>query len=85
MGLPVVATRVGGIPELVVDDSTGLLVEPRDPASLAETIITLLTDEARRRSMGEKGRERILARHSIQNMIGQTERVLLEACRQRNP
>jgi len=85
MGLPVVATRVGGIPELVVDDSTGLLVEPRDPTNLAEAIIALLTDEARRRSMGEKGRERILARHSIQNMVGQTEHVLLEAFRQRNP
>jgi glycosyltransferase involved in cell wall biosynthesis len=77
--LPVVATRVGGIPELVEDGITGLLVEPGNPARLAEAIVALLTDEARRRSMGETGRERVLARHSIQTMISQTEQVLLEA------
>ncbi|MFA6560866.1 MAG: glycosyltransferase [Verrucomicrobiia bacterium] len=84
MGLPVVATRVGGIPELVVDGTTGLLVEPRNPTSLAEAIISLLTDETRRRSMGEKGRARVLARHSIQTMVNQTERVLLEAFHQQS-
>lgn len=77
--LPVVATRVGGIPELVEDGITGLLVEPGNPARLAEAIVALLTDEERRRSMGETGRERVLARHSIQTMISQTEQVLLEA------
>jgi glycosyltransferase involved in cell wall biosynthesis len=82
MGLPVVATRVGGIPELVVDGTTGLLVEPCNPASFAEAIIALLTDETRCRSMGEKGRERILARHNIQSMVSQTEQVLLEAIQQ---
>lgn len=82
MGLPVVATRVGGIPELVADGATGLLVEPRNPANLAEAIITLLTDEARRCSMGENSREIILARHSIQTMVSQTERELLAAFRQ---
>ncbi|MBI5683459.1 MAG: glycosyltransferase [Verrucomicrobia bacterium] len=80
-GLPVVATHVGGIPELVEDGTTGLLVEPGNPARLAETIVALLTDEERRRTMGEKGRERVLARHSIQTMVSQTEQVLLEAAR----
>jgi glycosyltransferase involved in cell wall biosynthesis len=81
-GLPVVATRVGGIPELVEDGTSGLLVEPRNSASLAEALVALLADEDRRRSMGEKGRERVLARHSIQTMVRQTEQVLLEAARQ---
>lgn len=82
-GLPVVATRVGGIPELVADGVTGMLVEPRNPASFADAIISLLTDEDRRRSMGEKGRERILARHDIPYITGHTERVLWEAARDR--
>ncbi len=85
MGLPVVATRVGGIPELVMDGVTGLLVEPRHPASLAEAIITLLTDQTRCRSMGEKGRLRILDHHSIQSMVHQTEQTLLETFHRRNP
>ncbi|MFA5193511.1 MAG: glycosyltransferase, partial [Verrucomicrobiia bacterium] len=84
MGLPVVATRVGGIPELVVDGITGLLVEPHNPASLAEAIVTLLTDETRRRQMGERGRQRILSHHSIQSMVSQTEQTLLEAFHQRS-
>ncbi|MFZ2642457.1 MAG: glycosyltransferase [Verrucomicrobiia bacterium] len=84
MSLPVVATRVGGIPELVVDGITGLLVEPCHPASLAEAIVTLLTNETRRRSMGKRSRERILAHHSIQSMVSQTERVLAEAFHQRS-
>lgn len=83
MGLPVIATRVGGIPELVVDGITGLLVQPHNPASLAEAIVALLTNEVQRRSMGERSRERILAYHSIQSMVSQTEQVLVEAFHQR--
>jgi glycosyltransferase involved in cell wall biosynthesis len=79
MGLPVVATRVGGIPELVADGTTGLLVEPGNPASLADALVALLTDETRRRSMGEKGRERVLSRHNIQSEVQQTAQVLLDA------
>jgi glycosyltransferase involved in cell wall biosynthesis len=54
---PLVATRVGGIPEIVEDGHTGVLVEPRDPAALAEAIAGLLADPARARRLGDAGRE----------------------------
>ena len=53
-GLPVVATRVGGIPEMV-DDNTGILVEPGDEQGLATAIGDVLTDVERRRSLGRHG------------------------------
>jgi glycosyltransferase involved in cell wall biosynthesis len=55
-GVPVVATRVGGVPELVADGATGLLAEPRDPAALARALATVLTDPALARRLGDAGR-----------------------------
>jgi glycosyltransferase involved in cell wall biosynthesis/dienelactone hydrolase len=77
-GLPVVATRVGGIPELVADGETGWLVPPRDPASLSAALTALLRDEPLRRRLGEAGRRRVLAEFSVARMAQATERVLLE-------
>jgi glycosyltransferase involved in cell wall biosynthesis len=56
-GKPTVATRVGGIPELVQDGETGLLVEPRDPDGLAQAVATLLDDPERSAAMGQAARE----------------------------
>jgi glycosyltransferase involved in cell wall biosynthesis len=60
-GLPVVATRVGGIPESVEHEKTGLLVEPGDPQALARAILRLLTDDSLRRAMGKAARQRAVA------------------------
>ncbi|MGE5177856.1 MAG: glycosyltransferase [Bacteroidota bacterium] len=60
-GLPVAATRVGGVPEIVEDGATGLLVPPRDPAALAEAISRLAADPALRARMGARGREAVRA------------------------
>src|SRR5439155_1756224 len=57
-GLAVVATRVGGIPEVVEHQGTGILVPPRDPEALAAAILELAGDPARRAAMGASGRER---------------------------
>lgn len=57
--LPVVATRVGGIPEVVEEGVTGILVEPNDPQALAEAIIEMLDEPDRMRAMGARGRERV--------------------------
>jgi glycosyltransferase involved in cell wall biosynthesis len=57
-GLPVAATSVGGVPEILQHERTGLLVPPRDPAALAGAIRRLLQDERLRRTLGEAGRIR---------------------------
>jgi glycosyltransferase involved in cell wall biosynthesis len=57
-GRPVIASRVGGLPELVDDGVTGLLIAPGDPSALAEAAYSLLADPARLAAMGAAGRER---------------------------
>ena len=58
-GLPVVASNVGGVPELVIDGETGILVPPGDPHSLGEAIKRLLEDPPLLRRLGEAGRARV--------------------------
>jgi glycosyltransferase involved in cell wall biosynthesis len=57
-GKPVVATRMGGVPDLIEHGVHGLLVEPRDPEALAASIAQLLEDPGRAKAMGSRGRER---------------------------
>ena len=57
-GLPVVGSRVGGIPEMIVDGETGLLVPPRNAGALAHALQTLACDPSRARALGEAGRVR---------------------------
>jgi glycosyltransferase involved in cell wall biosynthesis len=64
-GLPVVASNVGGVPELVVDGETGLLVPPGDPRSLAAAIERLLQDPSLSRRLGEAGRARVADQFDI--------------------
>ena len=58
MGLPCVATRVGGVPDAIDDGIEGLLVEPRDPVALADALLRLLADEDGRKEMGIAAEER---------------------------
>jgi glycogen synthase len=58
-GVPVVASRVGGIPEVVMDEVTGTLVPPGEPKQLADAVNVLLDDEELARAMGKAGRERV--------------------------
>jgi len=71
-GLPVVATRVGGIPEYVAEGETGLLVPPRDPQALAAAIESLIVDPARREALGRAGRRRVEERFTAERMVAQT-------------
>ena len=73
-GLPVVATRVGGISHLVQDGVNGLLVEPGDVEGLSAALRRLLDDPALARAMGQAGRQRILAEFSEQVIIPPLER-----------
>jgi L-malate glycosyltransferase len=65
---PVVATRVGGCPELVVDGENGLLVEPRRPDALAAAIARVLGDPARGAELGRRARARVEAEYSLERM-----------------
>ncbi len=81
-GKPVVATRVGGIPEVVDDGATGYLVDPADPPGLAAAIVTLLEDPQRRREMGQRALARARGELSWAAIARQTVHVYQEAvCR----
>ena len=62
MGIPVVATKIGGVEEAVLDGVTGLLVSPRNEKAIAEAVIRLVTDKKLRESMSREG-PRFVARH----------------------
>ncbi|MGH3258563.1 MAG: glycogen synthase [Streptosporangiaceae bacterium] len=68
----VVGSRTGGIPEVVADGETGLLVPPDDPGQLAEALNTLLRDPDRARAMGQAGRKRTVAEFGWQAIAAQT-------------
>jgi glycosyltransferase involved in cell wall biosynthesis len=69
---PIVATTAGGMPEVVADAETGLLVPPRDDQALAAAIVSLLQDEPRRRALGEAGARRVRERFSAERMVQET-------------
>jgi len=71
----VVATRTGGIPEVVADGETGLLVPPRDHHALADAIIRLLGDRAARETMGRAGLARVRECFSLDRMVAGTAAV----------
>ena len=72
---PIVATRAGGIPEIVEDGVTGLLVPPRDHTALAEAIVRALRDEALRRRMAAAGLARVRERFTVERMVCETAAV----------
>ena len=71
-GTAVVGTRVGGIPEVVADGETGLLVPPDDPAALAAALNALIRDPARAAAMGAAGRERAATEFGWDAIAAQT-------------
>jgi glycosyltransferase involved in cell wall biosynthesis len=74
MGRPVVAARLGGLSELVVDGETGMLVPPGHAPALRDAIAALLGDPSRREAMGRAGRERA-ASYSAREIVPRVERV----------
>ncbi|MCI0695588.1 glycosyltransferase [candidate division KSB1 bacterium] len=77
-GRPVVATAVGGNPELVSDGETGLLVRPDHPHRLATAIMKLLREPACRRRLGQGGRRRVEEQFSLESMVRNYAKVYLE-------
>jgi glycosyltransferase involved in cell wall biosynthesis len=80
-GLPVVATHVGGLPELIQDGQTGILVDTDDEAPLAEALVGLIADPSRARQLGDNGRRRVEADYSLGQMSQAYQRIYLDlAC-----
>ncbi|MGH3713101.1 MAG: glycosyltransferase family 4 protein [Micromonosporaceae bacterium] len=67
-GVPVVATRVGGVPDLIADGQTGVLVEPGSPSALAAAVNRLLRDETWARAIGDHARALALTSFSVEDM-----------------
>jgi N-acetyl-alpha-D-glucosaminyl L-malate synthase BshA len=72
---PVIATRTGGLPEVVIDGETGYLVEVGDTRAMAERAAEILSDETRRRRMGASGRAWAVERFNTEIVIPQYERL----------
>jgi len=77
--VPIVATDVPGHRDVVIDGETGILVPPEDSVALAETVLSLAADQARRRKMGEAGRQRVLEHFSMKTMVAHTADVYRRA------
>jgi len=80
---PVVATNVGGVPNVVQDGRTGLLVPPRDPEALAEGIVSLLRDPERAAALGRAGRDSVYPRHASTRLVDDVERLYLDLAREK--
>jgi glycosyltransferase involved in cell wall biosynthesis len=75
---PVVATRVGGVPDVVDEGETGFLVRPRDTHALAERLEILARDPERRFAMGEAGRPRMLERYAVDRLVSDVDALYRE-------
>ncbi len=71
-GLPIVATNVGGVPQVVDDGGNGYLVAPRDPGSLADAMARVAADRETSRRMGDIGKLRVSREYSIENVAART-------------
>lgn len=82
-GLAVVSTPIGGIPEVVIHEKTGLLVPPRDSAALTEALAKLIDDAPRRAAMGAAGLQFARAHFGIEQMLDRMEAVFRRHARSR--
>ena len=77
VGAPVVASRIGGIPEIVRDEVSGILVPEEDPAALSGALKRLLTDAGLRQQFGQAGAEFVVAHHQLSNVAERYADILL--------
>ena len=74
-GLPIVASGVGGIPEIIDDMKNGILVRPKEPEEIEKAIDFLINNPSKMASFGQNIREKILMEFTLENMVGKTIRV----------
>ena len=77
-GVPVVVSRIGGLPEVIVENKTGKLVSPRDVDALAAAMLEILDNPALRRAMGESGRRHVVESYSIEACTAIMEKAYAE-------
>jgi glycosyltransferase involved in cell wall biosynthesis len=82
-GRPVVATRVGSVPEMVLDGRVGYLVEPQDVAGMAERVAELFAAPAKAELFGATGRQHVVAHGSLERMVWGYEQLLSELYEQK--
>ncbi len=80
-GLPIIASHVGGIPEEVIKGETGILIPPRDPASLAAAIEQLFASPNLRTRMGAAARQKFLTEFTLERMVTETEKLYHQVIR----
>lgn len=77
---PVVASHVGGIPEVVTHDRSGLLVSPEDPQAFAEAMSDIIEDQVKALAFGETGRSQVEGEFSARIMADRTAEVYRSLC-----
>jgi len=85
LGKPIVATAVDGVPEMLEDGQTGLLVPPNNPPALAHAVIRLMRDKAEARRIGEAARRLVPPRFPLRRMIDQTQNLYLDVIAAKTP
>jgi len=78
-GLPVIAERIAGVPEVIIDGKTGILTEPGETQSYADAIKDLLTDREKRRAMAENARAFVIEERSLRKAASTLDRILQDA------
>jgi glycosyltransferase involved in cell wall biosynthesis len=84
-GLPIVATAVGGVPDLVAEGLGGYLVAPHDPAALGDRVVATLADGARAREMGEYNRRRRREEFDLDTIVRRLEDLYIELYQRSRP
>jgi glycosyltransferase involved in cell wall biosynthesis len=83
-GCPVVATRVGGLPDLIEDGETGCLVPQRDADALATAVLRLLRDRATARRIGQAARAKVAERFTTERLVADIERLYTDLLSEKN-
>lgn len=84
-GVPVIATRLGGLPELVSDGVDGLIVAPEDPQALAQAMVRLSSDPATALAMGRQGRRKAIERFSADRHLASLDALYADSARSPKP
>jgi sugar transferase (PEP-CTERM/EpsH1 system associated) len=84
-GVPVIATSVGGVPEVIEDEETGILIESQDEDALAMALKELIENQEKRLHLGIEGRKRVLSKFSLERMVSEYQLLYESLLQKTNP